>query len=77
MEHLLRDYWAVIVGFVGLVVWFVRMEGRVNAHEIELKRIASQRHEDREREAQDRAEIKAMLKDLATEIKEMRKEVRQ
>lgn len=81
MEIFLRDFWGLIAAFVSAVVTgviaFGRIEGRVRALESELKRIATQRHEDLERERDDRAEIKSMLKDLSNEIKEMRKEVRQ
>lgn len=81
MENFIRDFWGLLAAFVSAVVTgvvaFGRIEGRVRALEEEMKRHAVQRHEDLERERQDRVEIKAMLREMATEIKEMRREVRQ
>ena len=92
MENFLRDFWGLLIAlgtaFITGVIAFGKMEGRLSKAEDELRRMSAQRHEDRERETQDRNDIKAMLKEdraeimarlgeLAADVKDLRKEHRQ
>jgi hypothetical protein len=78
--ELIRDYWGVIVGTVGLAVWLARLEARgfTNAaeikrravdHAIEIKRLWSQRKEDLDlaRESRDRTD--RTLEEIGRDIK--------
>lgn len=56
-----RDYWAVIVGFVGLIVWGARLEAGMNQNTAEIKRLWTQRHDDLENQATARKEANAIL----------------
>ena len=50
MEKLVTDYWPVLVALVGVVVWLVRLEGKINQN---VRDISNLQYENRE-------EIKSM-----------------
>ena len=81
LAHTIKDFWAVIVAFVGFVAWLVRLEFRAVSNTKDLKaaeaRMKEQRAEDlaRQRDSEDR--LVKRLDELGADIRDMRKEVQE
>lgn len=67
LDYLIK-LWPVAVGFVGIVAWLVRVDGRTNANSNEIarveRRIGEQRKEDMSRLDQSLATISQDIKEL-------------
>jgi len=64
MAEIIREFWAVIVGLVMLVVWLVRLESAVAW-------LARQRKEDMELQVRQRAEANEMIAEIRADIKDV------
>ena len=62
--ELIKEYWAVAVGFVGLIVWAVRLEAGMKANASDIRGLWRQRNEDIEAHRQARIETNALLTKL-------------
>ena len=58
---LLIQFWPIVLGFVALIVWLVRLEARAMDNTKEIKRLWNQRREDLESSKQARDDIKSLL----------------
>lgn len=67
--ELLKDYWAIFVGFVGFSVWLVRLEARSIENEKEIKRLWTQRKEDLDAARMAREDTNRMLAEIRDDIK--------
>lgn len=62
--ELIKEYWAVAVGFVGLIVWAVRLEAGMKQNASDIRGLWRQRNEDIEAHKQARIETNALLTKL-------------
>jgi hypothetical protein len=58
---LLKEYWALVVGLIGLIVWAVRVEGGMKQNASDIRGLWKQRHEDNEAHRRSRDETNATL----------------
>lgn len=69
MSQLLLTYWPIVVGFVGFLVWLVRLEARSIENTKEINRLWKQRKEDLEAAKSARDETNAILHEIQKDIK--------
>lgn len=67
-ENILK-FWPILVGFVGFLVWLIRLESRSIENTKEIKRLWNQRKEDMEISRQSREDTNAMLAEIRDDIK--------
>lgn len=46
MDRLITDYWFLFVALVGVVVWLVRLEGRINQNEKDISNLQFENREE-------------------------------
>lgn len=68
MEMLLK-FWPVLVGFLALIVWLIRLESRAVDNTKEIKRLWNQRREDLEASNRSREDLNKMLAEIRDDIK--------
>jgi hypothetical protein len=68
MEAVLQ-YWPIMMGFVGFLVWLIRLEGRSVENTKEIKRLWHQRKEDLDASKEAREETNKMLGEIRDDIK--------
>lgn len=61
MAEFFREFWAVIVGSVGLVAWAIRLEAGMLSNRKDIRRIEEQRKEDLQRADRQQDKIDAKL----------------
>ena len=69
MADTLIQFWPVALGFIGFLVWLIRLEARSIENTKEIKRLWNQRKEDLEAGRQSRAETNLMLAEIRDDIK--------
>ena len=67
-ENILK-FWPILVGFVGFLVWLIRLEARSVENTKEIKRLWNQRKEDMEISRQSREDTNRMLAEIRDDIK--------
>jgi hypothetical protein len=67
-ENILK-FWPILVGFVGFLVWLIRLESRSIENTKEIKRLWNQRKEDLEASRQSREDTNQMLAEIRDDIK--------
>ena len=67
--ELIKTFWPIILGFIGAVVWLIRLEARSIENEKEIKRLWLQRREDLEMSRQAREDTNRMLSEIRDDIK--------
>lgn len=65
----IQQWWPLILTLGGILVWVVRMEGKMLANTREIERLWAQRREDMEMAKVDRQELKEMLKEVRSDVK--------
>jgi hypothetical protein len=79
MTENLLQWWPVILTFIGVVIWFIRLEARVNRNTTELQRIEERFVEQRKEDMVVRKEhfdsIENKLVVIQEDIKELIKNV--
>ena len=68
MGDLIREFWAIIVGAVAIIVFVIRMEGKTSFHGIELERLQRQRDADMAAAQRSRDETHRMLHDMDAKL---------
>ena len=68
METVLQ-YWPIMMGFVGFLVWLIRLEGRSVENTKEIKRLWNQRKEDLDASKEAREGTNKMLGEIRDDIK--------
>lgn len=68
METVLQ-YWPIMMGFVGFLVWLIRLEGRSVENTKEIKRLWNQRKEDLDASKEAREETNKTLGEIRDDIK--------
>lgn len=71
MIEIVKDYWAVIASFVGLIVWLARLEARGLSNAKEIKHLWDQRKEDFDTAVESRKEINRQLDIISNDIKQL------
>ena len=67
--ELIKTFWPIILGFIGAIVWLIRLEARSIENEKEIKRLWLQRKEDLEMSRQAREDTNKMLGEIRDDIK--------
>ena len=67
--ELIKTFWPIALGFVGAIVWLIRLEARSIENEKEIKRLWLQRREDLEMSRQAREDTNKMLSEIRDDIK--------
>lgn len=67
--ELLLQFWPVVVGFIALVAWLVRLEARAMDNTKEIKRLWNQRKEDIQASKEAREDTNKMLAEIRDDIK--------
>jgi len=67
-ENILK-FWPILIGFVGFLVWLIRLESRSIENTKEIKRLWNQRKEDMEISRQSREDTNQMLAEIRDDIK--------
>lgn len=66
---LVRTFWPIIVGFVGFLVWLIRLEARSIENGKEIERLWKQRKEDLDAARMAREDTNKMLGEIRDDIK--------
>ena len=69
-ENILK-FWPILIGFVGFLVWLIRLESRSIENTKEIKRLWNQRKEDMEISRQSREDTNQMLAEIRDDIKSL------
>ena len=69
MPETILKFWPILVGFVGFLVWLIRLESRSIENTKEIKRLWNQRKEDLEISRQSREDTNRMLAEIRDDIK--------
>ena len=69
MTEAILKFWPIFLGFVGFLVWLIRLEARSVENSKEIKRIWTQRKEDMEASKAAREDTNAMLAEIRDDIK--------
>ena len=69
-ENILK-FWPILVGFIGFLVWLIRLESRSIENTREIKRLWNQRKEDMEISRQSREDTNRMLAEIRDDIKSL------
>ena len=69
MPETILKFWPILVGFVGFLVWLIRLESRSIENTKEIKRLWNQRKEDMEISRQSREDTNRMLAEIRDDIK--------
>ena len=67
--ELIKTFWPIALGFLGAIVWLIRLEARSIENEKEIKRLWLQRKEDLELSRQAREDTNKMLSEIRDDIK--------
>lgn len=67
--ELIKTFWPIMLGFIGAIVWLIRLEARSIENEKEIKRLWLQRREDLEMSRQAREDTNRMLSEIRDDIK--------
>jgi large-conductance mechanosensitive channel len=67
--ELILQFWPVVVGFIALVAWLVRLEARAMDNTKEIKRLWNQRKEDIQASKEAREDTNRMLAEIRDDIK--------
>ena len=67
-ENILK-FWPILIGFVGFLVWLIRLESRSIENTKEIKRLWNQRKEDMDLAKAAREDTNAMLAEIRDDIK--------
>lgn len=70
MDPLLK-YWPILIGFIGFLIWLVRLEARSIENTKEIRRLWNQRREDLEASRQSREDTNKMLAEIRDDIKSL------
>lgn len=69
MTDTILKFWPIFLGFVGFLVWLIRLESRSIENTREIKRLWNQRKEDMEISRQSREDTNRMLAEIRDDIK--------
>lgn len=69
MTDMVLQFWPIALGFVGFLVWLIRLESRSIENTKEIKRLWNQRKEDLEAGRQSREDTNKMLAEIRDDIK--------
>lgn len=65
----IREFWTMIASAIAVVIWLVRLEGRVNENTKEIARLEAQMDEDRRDAKDSRKETHDLLREVQRDIK--------
>jgi hypothetical protein len=69
VSDVILKYWPVVAGFIGFLVWLIRLEARSVENTKEISRLWKQRREDMESTRQSREDTNLMLGEIRDDIK--------
>lgn len=68
---LVRTFWPIIMGFIGFLIWLIRLEARSIENGKEIKRLWNQRKEDLDAARIAREDTNKMLAEIRDDIKSL------
>lgn len=72
---MVKEFWGVMVGFVGFIAWQVRLEARANQNNKDLERLErrfeQRRQEDLQNARRDWDELKTHMTQIQADIREL------
>jgi hypothetical protein len=71
MSDIILKFWPIALGFIGFLVWLIRLESRSIENTREIKRLWNQRKEDMEISRQSREDTNRMLAEIRDDIKSL------
>lgn len=77
MTDIIKEFWQIIVGLIGLAVWLIRLESRGLQNTKEIERIWRSRAADMEARNVQRKEDMAAAKEQREEFRKMLHEIQQ
>lgn len=73
IEEFFLRYWPLIVAAIGVVIWAMRLEGRLSKAADDIRALWRQRAEDQATASTSRKEVHDALSDLQTDVKDILK----
>lgn len=73
IEDFVLKFWPLILAAMGLVVWAIRLEGRLSKAADDIRVLWRQRAEDQASASTSRKEVHDALSDLQTDVKDILK----
>lgn len=67
--EILIQFWPIVLGFIALIVWLVRLEARAMDNTKEIKRLWAQRKEDLDASKESRENTDKVLAEIRADIK--------
>lgn len=71
MPETILKYWPILIGFIGFLVWLIRLESRSIENTKEIKRLWNQRKEDLDSARMAREDTNRMLGEIRDDIKSL------
>lgn len=68
MEVLIREFWEFLVVAAGVIIYAIRLEGKLNVFGVEIDAVKRQREEDKQDAAKSREEVHKMLRDISDKL---------
>lgn len=71
MAEMIKEFWALIAGLVGLVAWAIRLEAGMLSNRKDIRRMEDQRKEDLARADRQQDKIDAKLDDMNSTLQKI------
>lgn len=76
MSDIVKEFWAMIVAGVSVIVWMVRLESRNALNSAAIDRLERQRHEDLVAAREARADTSKRLDEIRDDLGEIRDDIK-
>ncbi len=76
MTDIVKEFWAMIMAGVTVIVWMVRLESRNALNSAAIDRLERQRHEDLVAAREARADTSKRLDDIREDLGEIREDIK-
>lgn len=73
IEEFLLRYWPLIIAAVAVIIWAIRMEGRIGKADTGIRALWKQREEDQRTASTSRGEVHEALTELRRDVKDILK----
>lgn len=76
MGDFIKEFWGIFVALLSAVAWLIRLEARIAMNAAAIERLTAQRHEDMVAARDARATTNDALKDVKSELGEIRTDIK-
>ncbi|MDO5606015.1 MAG: hypothetical protein Q4G25_12725 [Paracoccus sp. (in: a-proteobacteria)] len=77
MTDVIKEFWGMLLAGIGALSWLIRLEGRITMNASSIDRLEKQRHEDMLAARESRAATNDALRDVKSELAEMRRDIKE